>query len=275
MGARKALSHPSAITPGAVAPEHVRTLPERRREGLSLERSVSWPARDVVALTQTFNGDGSRTIVTHNAALIAMVEVRSGTITFPLAAGTVCAPPRFILVVPPRSVLPIAFLDAHVTSVGLGTIAALERHTVPALLEWPKGMPLEWPAMTASPTIATLDADATVPPAVVAVRSSLHDDLSATAPVRLAARRRGIRADSLSRDFARAYGCPPKQYCTRARMFDAVIVLLNGARILDAAFNAGFRDLKRFYTHFRQMLQTTPGTYASVKNRQDVRGANR
>lgn len=58
-------------------------------------------------------------------------------------------------------------------------------------------------------------------------------------------------------------------------MFDAVIVLLTGARILDAALRAGFGDVTRFYTHFRKMLETTPGTYAAIKNRQDDRRAGR
>lgn len=256
--------------PNATPKNHERSLPDSRRGGLLLKRSVSWPARDVVALTQTFSGNGSRTIVTHRASLIAQVEVLSGEITFPLAAGAIQAPPRFILVVPPRSVLPIAFSEASITSIGLGTTAALEQRTTPALLEWPADTPLEWRVMTAAPEITALEADAAVSPAVAAARHLLHDDLSVAAPIRLAARRRGIRADSLSREFARAYGCPPKQYCTRARMFDAVISLLTGARILDAAFGTGFGDLKRFYAHFRQILQTTPGTYAAIKNRQDA-----
>lgn len=248
----------------------MRSLPDRCRGGLLLKRAVSWPARDVVALTQTFSGNGSRTVVTHAASLIAQVEVLAGEITFPLAVRTFEAPRRFILVVPPRSVLPIAFHDARIASVGLGTTRDVERRTLPAVLAWPAGTPLDWAAMSEAPTITTLDADADVPAAVVAVRRLLHEHRSAAAPIRLAARLGGMRPDSLSRDFTRAYGCPPKQYCTRARMFDAVIGLLMGARILDAAFSTGFGDLKRFYVHFRQILQTTPGTYATIKNRQDA-----
>lgn len=251
------------------ASDLTRSLPDSWRGGVRLERAVSWPARNVVALTQTFSGSGSRTIVTHTASLIAQVEVLSGEVAFPLASGTVRAPRRFILVVPPRSVLPIRFDEATLTSVGLGTMAPLEPRQRPALLEWSTDTPLEWPVLSTAPLLATLDADAGVAAAIVAARRLLHEDLAVVAPIRLAARRQGMRADSLSREFARAYGCPPKQYCTKARMFDAVIGLLTGARILDAALRAGFGDLKRFYTHFRQMLETTPGTYASIKNRQD------
>lgn len=256
------------ITPQST--ELARTLPDSWRGGVRLKRAVSWPARDVIALTQTFSGSASRTIVTHAASLIAQVEVLSGAVTFPLTSGTVRAPRRFIMVVPPRSVLPIRFEEATVATVGLGTMADREPRRQPALLEWSTAMPLEWPALSAAPLVAVLDADADVAPAIVAARRLLHDDLAGAAPIRLAARRLGLRADSLSREFVRAYGCPPKQYCTRARMFDAVIALLTGAGILDAALRAGFGDLKRFYDHFRQMLETTPGTYASIKNRQDT-----
>jgi len=42
-----------------------------------------------------------------------------------------------------------------------------------------------------------------------------------------------------------------------------------GATILEAAFDAGFRDVKRFYVQFKRLLGATPGSYAQVKKRQD------
>ena len=48
-----------------------------------------------------------------------------------------------------------------------------------------------------------------------------------------------------------------------------------GATILEAAFEAGFRDLKRFYVQFKRLLGTTPGAYVQVKKRQDNDSKNR
>jgi AraC-like DNA-binding protein len=77
----------------------------------------------------------------------------------------------------------------------------------------------------------------------------------------------------LTRAFTLAYGVPPKQYCNRARLFEAVIRLLSGVPIIEVALASGFNDLKRFYAQFRQLVRATPGVYAHVKKRQDRRAA--
>jgi AraC-like DNA-binding protein len=76
--------------------------------------------------------------------------------------------------------------------------------------------------------------------------------------------------ETLARRFADAYRITPKQYCHRARLFDAAILLFDGASVLDAALRAGFNDLTRFYTQFRRLLGGTPGAYARIRQRQDA-----
>jgi AraC-like DNA-binding protein len=102
-----------------------------------------------------------------------------------------------------------------------------------------------------------------------AARERLHDLIAHPAPVRATAASLGIHADALTRAFGQVYGVSPKEYCHRARLFEAALLLLTGAAILDVAFDAGFNDLSRFYAQFRRHLGTTPGVYARVGKRQD------
>jgi methylphosphotriester-DNA--protein-cysteine methyltransferase len=121
--------------------------------------------------------------------------------------------------------------------------------------------------------LALLDSDALVSPSVAAARVRLHDRLRERAPVRKVARDVGLDVDALTRAFARAYGLGPKQYCHRARLFDATLRLLGGAAIARAALDAGFNNLSRFYAQFHRLLRATPGIYARAGKREDSRGA--
>jgi len=256
--------------PPAHAADHA-TLPPSRRGGVLVERKVWFPAPGVVALRQRLHGDGLRVIVTHRASLLAQVEVQSGSLGFPLAGGLVPAPRRFVLSVPPRSILPIRFDDAVLHSDGLGAARALGRSGKPALLEWrtgdesPDPATLSEAAMAAQPLLCELDADAAVPVAVATARARLHQRLGDLAPVAAVARELAMASETLSRGFVRAYGLSPKQYCTRARLFDAAIELFTGASIVHAALDAGWNDLSRFYAQFQKLLGATPGLYAACR----------
>jgi len=114
-----------------------------------------------------------------------------------------------------------------------------------------------------------LDADAGVAQPIVQARRLLHHLISHPAPVRTAANSVGICAETISRGFSCAYKLSPKQYCHRARLHEAVLRLIAGATIIDAAFDAGFCDLKRFYNQFKRLLGVTPGAYTHIKKRQD------
>jgi len=114
-----------------------------------------------------------------------------------------------------------------------------------------------------------LDADAGVAQPIVRARRLLHQLIAHPAPVRTAANSVGICTETISRGFSRAYKLSPKQYCHRARLHEAVLRLIAGSTIIDAAFDAGFCDLKRFYKQFKRLLGVTPGTYTHIKKRQD------
>jgi AraC-like DNA-binding protein len=105
--------------------------------------------------------------------------------------------------------------------------------------------------------------------AVRDARRALHDLIAHPAPVRAAARQVDLAPATLARRFSHAYGLSPKEYCQRARVFEGVLRLLAGMRVIDTAFTAGFSDLSRFYVAFRRIVGVTPGVYARVKNRQD------
>lgn len=231
-------------------------MPPTRRGTILLERSVE--ARDgVVRLRQRLVGDDCRVMVTHESALRSLVEVVDGALSFPLAGGEVVAPRRFVLAMPPRSMLPIRFCRAEVIADGIGAPRALDAHAAPAIED------------TAGATLAALDPDAGVPPAIARARVCLHEQLGCAAPVQRAAARAGIAAETLARAFAAAYRVTPKQYCHRARLFDAAIRIFGGDSVLEAALRAGFNDLTRFYVQFRSVLGSTPGSYARLRNRQD------
>nr|UXE44840.1 HTH-type transcriptional activator RhaS [uncultured bacterium] len=229
------------------------------RGGLTIERHIRRVGPGMVGLRQRFAGDGERCIVTHEASLVSRVEVRAGSITF----GDHVAPERFVLSVPPRSVVRMRFHAAAADSDGMGKIGTLSPGP-PQLREADD--------LLRSDTLAVLDLDALAPAPLVRARRALHEHLSELAPVRAAAEDAQLDAEALTRAFRRAYGLTPKHYCNRARLFDAAIALLSGASVATAAFSSGFNDLSRFYAQFRRLLRATPGDYAKAAgNRQDPR----
>jgi AraC-like DNA-binding protein len=246
-------------------------LPPTRRGGVLLRRRVARLGPGAVALTHAFDGNGTRVLVTNAACLLAQVDVVRGSISFPLSSGHVQAPGRFVLWVAPRSVVPIQFDAASVRSDGIGMFDRIAPGSS-ALFCWPEGAALS-AALTGGATLASLESDAGVSFRVAAARARLHDRLHERAPVRSVANDVGLDVDALTRAFTRAYVLSPKQYCHRARLFDASLRLLSGAAIVSAALDAGFNDLSRFYAQFRRLLRTTPATYARAGKRQDGRGA--
>jgi AraC-like DNA-binding protein len=221
------------------------------RGSVKLSRRVLRDDQGRIRLLQRFEGDGRRVIVTHAAAVTAEVEVERGEVSFPLVGGTVIAPRRFTMFLPPRSVVPIAFSGAILSSDGVASFASSAR-----------GLP--------SINEHELDADRDVTPSVARARALLHDRLADPAPIGAVAREVGLAVETLSRSFAHAYVIAPKEYVHRARLFAAVLHILSGARIVDSAFQSGFADLSRFYQQFRRLLGATPGAYARIKKRQDA-----
>ena len=239
------------------------------RGGVSIERLLL-PSRDGrVWLDQRFRGEGTLTIVTHRAFVLTEISVCEGALWFPLASGEIEAPARFVLAVPPRSALPLRFECARLESRGVADLGAA-RFDAPLLV--PGGSLADVPDPWLAPDAIRLDPDRAVPVRVRRARQALHDLLMHPAPVGSAARRVGLAAETLVRGFARAYGVSPKQYCQRARVFEAVLRLLSGAQVVEAGLDAGFSDVGRFYAAFRRVVGATPGRYAQVKNRQDRSG---
>jgi AraC-like DNA-binding protein len=243
----------------------------RPRGGVTIERRLLPSPSGRVALEQTFRGDGVRTVVTHAASVLTEIAVQDGTMSFPLAAAEVVAPGRFLLVLPPRSVLPMRFARARVDSRGTAVLGAMSPHDAPFLVPDAGLAAADAIGHDVPSNAARLDADRAVSLRITRARRELHDLVMQPAPVRRAARRVGLAPESLARAFARAYTVSPKQYCQRARVFEAVLRLLSGARVVDACFTAGFSDLGRFYAAFRAVVGATPGLYAQVRKRQDRR----
>lgn len=248
-------------------------FPDTRRGGVTLRRALLRAGDGLIGLSQTFEGDGLRVIVTHDASLLAVVDVLAGAVAFPLASGEVLAPSRFVMALPPRTVLPMRFDGAFVSSQGVASFSSIVAPTPALLRVRGKQAPLTMHDVreaAAEPVIALVDADASVAHHVVCARRALHAMLARPAPVREAARASGVAAETLTRAFQQAYSISPKQYIHRARLFGAVLRLLSGKAIVETALDAGFNDVTRFYVQFRRLLGVTPGVYASIRKRQDV-----
>lgn len=253
-------------------------LPTTRRGGISVERAIRF-APGVALMRQRFEGDDLRVIVTHEGSLRAIVEVHAGELHLGVTRA-LSTPSRFVLSVPPRSVLAMRFRAAIVSSDGAGAPRALDRHHVPTLETFELGngvRPSANPHDDAADdpriirrVLATIDPDDGVPAAIAFARRALHDHLGDAAPVRRVAQLAGMAPETLTRAFTQAYGIAPKAYCHRARLFDAALRLLDGASILETALRVGFNDLTRFYAQFRGVLGATPGRYARIRNRQDA-----
>ena len=248
-------------------------IPTTRRGEILLERRTI-PARDgLLGLVQTFKGSDTRTLITHRAFVLARVEVLDGNLSFPLYSETIQAPKRFLLALPPRSVLPMAFDRANVYSEGVAGFS-YPSITRPMLLACNLNDTLidieaVRRALRGS-VLKQFDADTCVEPVIVRARKLLHELIAHPAPLRTAAKCVGIRSETLCRGFSNAYKLTPKQYCHRARLFEAVLCLMSGCTILESALVAGFGDVKRFYVQFKRLLGTTPGPYVQVKKRQDI-----
>jgi AraC-like DNA-binding protein len=222
-----------------------------RRGGITIEREVRVAGPGLVGLRQRFSGSGERVLVTHEASLVARVQVTRGRVLF---FGRE-APRWFVLSVPPRSVVRLCFDDAVAETDGLGRLGALSRG--PAQLR-------EADDLLECDTVFVLDAGAA--PELERARLALHEEISSLAPLRAAAAAAGLHADTLTRSFARTYGVTPKQYVTRARLFDAAIGLFTGSSISSAALASGFNDVSRFYAQFKRVLRATPGEYLRARS---------
>jgi len=241
----------------------------RRRGQVTIARSL-YLVDGAVMLRKRIVGHDTRVVVTHDAALRSVVEVCRGRLVIALPAGEVVAPPRFVLAMPPRSVVAMRFEHAEVIADGLGAMRALDDHDRPAIEDVAPAASAYRAVMARGALVARLDPDAGVALALVRARRALHDAIADPAPVRIAAAAAGLAAETLARRFADAYQISPKQYCQRARLFDAAMLLFDGASVLDAALRAGFNDLTRFYVQFRRLLGGTPGQYAQIRKRQEL-----
>jgi AraC-like DNA-binding protein len=241
------------------------------RGTVSVDRRVLAVSPHQVQLAQRFHGTGDRAVVTHGASVLALVRVEAGALHFVVGQSEHPAPRRFWLVIPPRNIVRMRFCAAKVVSEGLARFA-LPVAGPPRVVACETGaQPWSPDAAAAAPSLPAtllLDADDDAP-AARGARQLLHQLLAHPAPVRAAARRLGVKSDSLTRSFGRAYGLAPKEYCHRARLFEAVLRLLTGRAIVRVAFDVGFNDLSRFYAQFRRHLGATPGLYTAVGKRQD------
>ncbi len=85
-----------------------------------------------------------------------------------------------------------------------------------------------------------------------------YEDLSRVSGI---ARKLGMKNWELSRVFRHSYGITPLNYLNNLRTVEAVYRIIDSGRnkkIIDIAFNVGFRDLSRFNKQFRKFHRFIP-----------------
>lgn len=246
-----------------------------QRHRLRLQRKVL-PRQDAfIGLEQIFDGNGLRTLVTHDAFVVTCIEIRAGTLSMPLPSGEVLLPARLVLFIPPRCVVPMHFADASVHSTG---IAGFDSNRVDRLAFLPVDAAPSFADADAilrlqrSPGVCRLEPEGGVPFAIRKARALLHEGLGELRLIQKVARQAGMSTEALGRGFRAAYQLTPRAYCQKARIFHAVLKILSKRSIIESALEAGFADLKRFYVQFRKLHGGTPGAYEKARKRQDTGG---
>jgi AraC-like DNA-binding protein len=74
----------------------------------------------------------------------------------------------------------------------------------------------------------------------------------------------GISSYHLVRSFSRDTGLPPHSYQIHIRIERACTLLRAGVPLAEIASSVGFADQSHFTRHFRRIMHTTPGHYASA-----------
>ncbi|HEX6738017.1 MAG TPA: AraC family transcriptional regulator [Vicinamibacteria bacterium] len=242
------------------------------RGPLLLERRPVPGGPGLVALEQRLacHGSATRLLVTGEGWLLAAVEVERGRLD---AAGG-ATPARFTLFVPPRSVVSLRLEAAALWSLGVGGLGdPPAAHAVPVLLRAQEPRPVtaeDVLHLAGAETVRTLEAD---PPGggrrapLADARRRLHENRAGPRPLAASAAELGLSPPALCKAFCAAYGITPKQYVQRARVFDAVLMLLLGRPVMEAALEAGFADLSRFYRQFGRLVGSTPARYRRASAR--------
>ena len=95
------------------------------------------------------------------------------------------------------------------------------------------------------------------------LRDLLESDLVRGVTLADAGRALGAHPTHLSRSFSATYGLAPHRYLTSRRVDLARGLLLRGMSVADVAVAAGFHDQSHLTRHFRRVLGTTPGRFAT------------
>lgn len=95
------------------------------------------------------------------------------------------------------------------------------------------------------------------------LRGVLDERFSESFTIAEIASEMGVRPSHLARAFSQTYGLAPHQYVLSRRVDLARRLLVDGAPAAAAAAQAGFFDQAHLTRHFRRILGTTPGAFAT------------
>jgi AraC-like DNA-binding protein len=74
----------------------------------------------------------------------------------------------------------------------------------------------------------------------------------------------GLRPESVSRGFRRAYGITPAAFRARSRTLHALAQLTSGRSLAEVAIDCGFADQAHFTRSFRLLTGTSPSRWARL-----------
>jgi len=78
------------------------------------------------------------------------------------------------------------------------------------------------------------------------------------------ARRLGVTPEHLSRQFKCDFQLSPSAYLHKLRVADAPLRLARGEEIVNVSQEVGYNDLSRFYKHFRNITDSSPGACKKI-----------
>ncbi|HZE71963.1 MAG TPA: AraC family transcriptional regulator [Pyrinomonadaceae bacterium] len=222
--------------------------------------------------TLAIDGPLSATVITCEAWLVELYELKSGDLAFLSGNESIAASTHKLGVLyPPFTITQPRFTNVQGHLVGIAATGSL--------LEEFKSTPILFDLAIAKAPPSVVEIleilrrginRRAVPlnprPSLLALRTKrLIDETYRAHPViARIAQRLGVTHEHLSRQFKCDFRLSPSAYLHKLRVADAPLRLARGEEIVNVSQEVGYNDLSRFYKHFRNVTDSSPGACKKI-----------
>ena len=238
---------------------------ESAREKAVLRRDTRFLPDGSYAFRDRLQGKGGLTaeVLTGRAWLLEWFELKSGTVCCLSGERKVWPKtPRFWIFYPPFSLTRVSLDGAQGRVIGRAGLDPVPPQfaAVPFLFEsaariYEERMERILANATNAQSIDAYPNASSLSQKVRRFIAKLYTDELCIADI---AHRLGVSHSHLTRQFRRDYGMTPRDYVHRLRIADVPFRLARGESIANASWDAGYRDLTRFYRQFRKATRSSP-----------------